>query len=200
MQARLREAQGEARPWRGLLDAALDHGSPAALSELEQMARRAAALTLLGHELGAFRNESQRLSAAMTLGTELLASSIPAPADFFESLTPEVFIFMALCIVAVGLIFVLPILGHATWHLYRRAVDPAAGVRRGPRWDGSAWQLLGASAFDVCVRRPCSISCSWQLINTLGKLSRGLRRGRVRYYDGAPPELCGARYESRARA
>lgn len=25
----------------------------------------------------------------------------------------------------VGLIFVLPILGHATWHLYRRAVDPA---------------------------------------------------------------------------
>jgi uncharacterized membrane protein len=24
-----------------------------------------------------------------------------------------------------GLIFVLPVLGHATWHLYRRAVEPA---------------------------------------------------------------------------
>lgn len=26
-----------------------------------------------------------------------------------------------------GLIFVLPVLGHATWHLYRRAVEPAVG-------------------------------------------------------------------------
>ena len=26
----------------------------------------------------------------------------------------------------IGLIFVLPVLGHATWHLYRRAVEPAA--------------------------------------------------------------------------
>jgi uncharacterized membrane protein len=24
-----------------------------------------------------------------------------------------------------GLIFVLPVIGHATWHLYRRAVEPA---------------------------------------------------------------------------
>jgi len=24
-----------------------------------------------------------------------------------------------------GLIFVLPVLGHASWHLYRRAVEPA---------------------------------------------------------------------------
>ena len=23
-----------------------------------------------------------------------------------------------------GLLFVLPVLGHATWHLYRRAVEP----------------------------------------------------------------------------
>jgi uncharacterized membrane protein len=23
-----------------------------------------------------------------------------------------------------GLVFVLPILGHATWHLYRKVVDP----------------------------------------------------------------------------
>jgi len=29
----------------------------------------------------------------------------------------------------VGLIFVLPVLGHATWHLYRRAVEPAAAGR-----------------------------------------------------------------------
>ncbi|MAW59694.1 MAG: hypothetical protein CMJ94_02525 [Planctomycetes bacterium] len=47
IEARLREAQGEARPWRGLLDAALDHGSPAALSELEQMARRAGAEAII---------------------------------------------------------------------------------------------------------------------------------------------------------
>lgn len=26
-----------------------------------------------------------------------------------------------------GLIVVLPILGHATWHLYRRAIEPLAG-------------------------------------------------------------------------
>ena len=26
-----------------------------------------------------------------------------------------------------GLIFTLPILGHTTWHLYRRAVSPAEG-------------------------------------------------------------------------
>jgi uncharacterized membrane protein len=29
----------------------------------------------------------------------------------------------------VGLVVVLPILGHATWHLYRRAVEPATGPR-----------------------------------------------------------------------
>jgi len=28
----------------------------------------------------------------------------------------------------IGLIFVLPFLGHATWHLYRRAVEPAVAV------------------------------------------------------------------------
>jgi hypothetical protein len=42
--ARLREANGEPKPWSGLIDAALLRGSPAALSELESMARRA------GHE------------------------------------------------------------------------------------------------------------------------------------------------------
>ena len=28
-----------------------------------------------------------------------------------------------------GLAVVLPVLGHATWHLYQRAVEPAAGLR-----------------------------------------------------------------------
>ena len=32
----------------------------------------------------------------------------------------------------VGLIFVLPILGHATWHLYRRAVAPPEPAAKAP--------------------------------------------------------------------
>ena len=31
--------------------------------------------------------------------------------------------------VNVGLVFALPLLGHATWHLYRRGVAPAASTR-----------------------------------------------------------------------
>lgn len=33
---------------------------------------------------------------------------------------------LALMSVFVGLVVVLPVIGHATWHLYRRAVEPAA--------------------------------------------------------------------------
>jgi uncharacterized membrane protein len=29
-----------------------------------------------------------------------------------------------------GLAVVIPILGHATWHLYRRVIEPPAGARR----------------------------------------------------------------------
>jgi len=35
-----------------------------------------------------------------------------------------------------GLIVVMPILGHATWHLYRRAVAPAEGRSSGVRRRG----------------------------------------------------------------
>ena len=30
-----------------------------------------------------------------------------------------------------GLIFVIPVLGHATWHLYRRAIEPPATAALG---------------------------------------------------------------------
>lgn len=40
IEARIRERQGEPRPWRGLRDFALVQGSPSALTELESMARR----------------------------------------------------------------------------------------------------------------------------------------------------------------
>jgi uncharacterized membrane protein len=34
---------------------------------------------------------------------------------------------LSLVLAFLGLIFTLPILGHTTWHLYRRAVSPAEG-------------------------------------------------------------------------
>lgn len=35
---------------------------------------------------------------------------------------------LGMATLTIGLVFVLPILGHATWHLYRRAVEPAEGL------------------------------------------------------------------------
>ncbi len=43
-----------------------------------------------------------------------------------------------------GLIFVLPVLGHATWHLYRRAVEPAvAGGAVAASRGREAWRCSG---------------------------------------------------------
>ena len=36
---------------------------------------------------------------------------------------------LALASLLVGLVVVLPILGHATWHIYRKAVEPETGTK-----------------------------------------------------------------------
>lgn len=51
------------------------------------------------------KNKKTMLAWAMTIGWLVVASVLSA---------------------FVGLVFALPLLGHATWHLYRRAVEPAA--------------------------------------------------------------------------
>jgi len=53
------------------------------------------------------RNKMTMLAWALTIGWMMVVSALSA--------------FLAL-------VFVLPLLGHATWHLYRRAVAPAAAA------------------------------------------------------------------------
>jgi hypothetical protein len=68
--ARLREALGEADPWKSLVEAAFLRGSPAALSEIEGMARRAGHESL--RELAAIDISLRRIPPA---SSDLLAGS-----------------------------------------------------------------------------------------------------------------------------
>lgn len=78
--ARLLEALGEPKPWRGLLDAAFLRGSPAALTTVEGMARRA------GHEnLREFAAVDTALRRIPSAGIALAANSA-AEADALQLL------------------------------------------------------------------------------------------------------------------
>lgn len=78
--ARLLEALGEPKPWRGLLDAAFLRGSPAALTAIEGMARRA------GHEsLREFASVDRALRRIPPAGIALAPGSV-AEADAVQLL------------------------------------------------------------------------------------------------------------------
>lgn len=76
---------------------------------------------LLDRDVGAFVAVETSFRAVMKNPVPMLAWGVIVGAGLFVGALP----------LFVGLAIVIPIFGHATWHLYRKVVEPASAIRGG---------------------------------------------------------------------